>query len=118
MENPKMEWVVKSGKECLKSTFTGNFTEQNARTAADKLREAFNSRPTGRIILIWDCLEMNDYDHEARTIWQNLCKEYKDRIETIWVMTNSILIRMGASVISVFTSLKIKVVANENEIKI
>jgi len=118
MENPNIEWVQKSGKDCLKFTFTGKFTVLNATTASGKWREAFDSKPADKINLIWDCLEMDDYDHEARTVWQNLCKEYKDQIETIWVMTNSILIRMGASVISVFTSLKIKVVSTENDIRI
>ena len=118
MENPQMEWIQKTGKECLKFTFTGNFSEMNARAAAGKWREAFGSRPDEKITMIWDCLKMDDYDHEARTVWQNLCKEYKDQIGFIWVITNSILIKMGASVISVFTSLKIKVVSSEQEVQV
>lgn len=102
----------------MKFTFKGNFSEQDARTAVENWRQTFAAKPQDKIILIWDCLEMHDYDQQARTLWQNACKELKSQIDVIWVLTNSILIRMGASVISVFTSLKIKVVSSENDIQI
>lgn len=118
MDNPKIEWMEKSGKEFLRFTFTGKFTEQDALPALEKWRQAFAFKPGEKISMIWDCLKMNDYDYEARTLWQNACKEMKDQIDAIWVMTDSLLIRMGASVISVFTSLKIKVVSSEDDIKV
>ena len=118
MENPTIVRITKSRKDCLKFTFHGKFTEQDAINAAGKWRDIFTSKPDEKSVLIWDCLEMNDYDHEARTLWQNLCKEYKNQIEIIWVITNSLLIKMGASVISVFTSMKIKVVSSESEISL
>ncbi len=118
MENLKVEWITKSGRDCLKFTFFGKFTVQDAIPALEKWRQAFAERPEGKIPLIWDCLNMEDYDHEARTLWQDACKEMKDRIDTIWVLTNSLLIRMGASVISVFTSLKIKVVSSEDQVQV
>jgi hypothetical protein len=115
MDNPKIEWISKAGRDCLKFTFREKFTEQDAAASLDKWRQAFAGQAQ-KVPLIWDCLAMNDYDHEARTIWQNACKDMKDNIDVIWVITNSILIRMGASVISVFTSLKIKVVSSESDI--
>ncbi|MHB8791001.1 MAG: hypothetical protein ACYDBT_14115 [Desulfobulbaceae bacterium] len=118
MDNPNIEWINKSGKECLKFTFSGKFRDTDAVIATKKWREIFATRKQDKITLIWDCQNMHDYDQQARTLWQNACKEMKDQISIIWVITNSILIRMGASVISVFTSLKIKVVASEQEIQI
>lgn len=118
MKNPEIEWIQKGGKKCLQFIFHGKLSEEDARSAVEKWRQTFSSSSQEKIILIWDCQKMSDYDQQARTLWQNTCKEMKDRIEVIWVITNSILIRMGASVISVFTSLKIKVVNSENEIQI
>lgn len=118
MDNPKIEWTKKSGKDCLKFTFSGKFSDSDAAASTEKWRQIFSTKKQEKIILIWDCLEMHDYDQHARTLWQNACKEMKDQIEIIWVMTNSLLIRMGASVISVFTSLKIKVVSSEKDIVI
>lgn len=116
MDNPAIEWIKKSGKDCLKFTFNGKFSEKDAVASTEKWRQIFSTKKQEKIILIWDCLNMNDYDQQARTLWQVACKDMKDQIQIIWVLTNSILIRMGASVISVFTSLKIKVVSSEKDI--
>jgi hypothetical protein len=35
MENPRMEWVQKSGKSCLIFTFQGSFREQDVQTAGE-----------------------------------------------------------------------------------
>ena len=118
MDNPQIEWITRAGRNCLKFTFRGKFTEQNARLSLEKWKQAFAGHAREKTPIIWNCLEMEDYDHEARTIWQTACKEMKDEIEIIWVVTNSLLIRMGASVISVFTSLKIKVVSSESDIQL
>ncbi|MDD3618291.1 MAG: hypothetical protein RBR09_09355 [Desulfobulbaceae bacterium] len=118
MNNPRIEWIRKEGRRCLQFHFHGKFSETEARTAVEEWRQIIAAAPEEQVILIWNCLEMNDYDQQARTLWQNACKEMKNRIEVIWVITNSILIRMGASVISVFSSLKIKVVGSEKEIRI
>lgn len=118
MNNPRIEWIRKGEKECLQFIFHGHFSEKAAAEAVEKWRRTFSAAPEEKITLIWNCLEMNDYDHQARTLWQNACKEMKDRIDVIWVITNSLLIRMGASVISVFSSLKIKVVKSESELDI
>ncbi len=118
MENPAIEWIQKSGQDCLKFTFHGSFNEQNARTGIEKWREALATRPQQRVVHIWDCLDMKDYDQQARLMWSETCKEMKGQIEVIWVVTNSMLIKMGATVISVFTSLNIKVVRSERDVRI
>ncbi|GAB4338948.1 MAG: hypothetical protein Kow0089_11330 [Desulfobulbaceae bacterium] len=118
MDNPKIEWVRKGGRDCLKFTFQGSFRQQDAQPAIDKWREALASRPGERVVHIWDCLDMKDYEQEARTLWSEACKDLKDRIDVIWVVTRSMLIKMGATVISVFTSLNIKVVRSENDIRV
>lgn len=118
MENPKMEWVQKSGKNCLQFTFQESFGAQDAQIAIEKWREALATKPQERIVHIWNCLEMKDYEQQARTQWSEACKDLKDQIDVIWVITNSLLIKMGATVISVFTSLNIKVVSSETDIRL
>lgn len=118
MDNPIIEWVQKSGKNCLRFTFQESFKEQDAKTAIQKWCEALATRPEERIVHIWDCLSMKDYDQPARTMWSEACKDLKNQIDVIWVITNSLLIKMGATVISVFTSLNIKVVSSEADIRL
>ena len=117
-DNPRIEWMKKSGKEYLNFTFKEKLTEQDARVTIEKWRKAFQSRSGEKIILVWDCMIMRGYENEARIQWQNALKEMKEQIASICLVTRSNLIQVGASVISVFTSLEIKTVGSVDEIDI
>lgn len=118
MSNPKIEWTEKGGKTCLKFIFQESFGTEDAKTAVQQWRDTLKQKPGERIVHIWDCLAMKDYEQQARTLWSETCKELGNQIDTIWVVTNSLLIKMGATVISVFTSLNIKVVSSEDDIRV
>lgn len=118
MENPKIEWLKSYQQKCLKFTFNEKLTEENAIVGVDKWKNCFSNYPNNKITLIWDCKSMSGYDPNARNYWQAAMKEMKNQIDTIWLITNSVLIRMGASAMSVFASFKIKVVSSEQEIEI
>jgi endo-beta-N-acetylglucosaminidase D len=117
-ENPKIEWCQKLGISYLKFTFKGKLKESDALKAIKKWKEAFNTKSGEKIVLVWDCLEMENYDTNSRIEWQNALKEMKNQIDSIWLITNSVLIKVGARVMSLFTSLEIKIVSSENEINI
>ncbi|MBI5742094.1 MAG: hypothetical protein HZA16_15455 [Nitrospirae bacterium] len=114
--NPRVEWMQKSGQECLKFTFKGKFSEQMALMAISKWKEAFISKPGKKIVIVWDCLEMDGYETEARNKWQNALKSLKDQIDTVWLVTNSGFIKIGATLMSNFTSFKLKIVSSISEI--
>jgi len=115
--NLNIDWIEKSGKPCLKFTFGQNLTEKDAGEAIVEWRKAFQSKMGQAIVLIWDCREMKGYESAARVNWQSALKEMKSQIDTIWLITESNFIKMGASVMSMFSSLEIKVVSSEDEIK-
>ena len=116
MNNPTIEWKTIRGRECLYFTFNGKLIEADAQTAVAQWKTAFAAKPDGKIRLVWNCLQMKDYDKPARQLWQNALMEQKDRIQDIWLIAHSILITIGASVISTFTKLDISVVAKEEDI--
>lgn len=116
MDNPTIEWVHKSGELCLKFTFKGFFSGHEATNATSQWGEALSSKPRERIIHIWDCLEMDDYDQEAKKIWIENCKKFRVQIDSIWLISNSLLINMGARIISLVTYLDIKTVKSEEDI--
>ena len=118
MDNPKIEWIERSGKNCLKFTFQEHFGEGDVESAIERWREALATKPGERIVHIWVGLAMKDYEQQARAMWSEACKDLKGQIDVIWVITNSLLIKMGATVISVFTSLNIKVVRSERDIRV
>jgi hypothetical protein len=115
-QNPTIEWVNKPGKRCLKFVFTETLTASDAEAAIAEWRETFQSSEDQSITLIWDCKKMHGYDSAARIKWTDALKEMKSRIDTIWLISGSSLIRMGASVIGLLSSLKIKTVDSENKI--
>ena len=117
-ENPGLEWVQKSGRNCLKFTFEGTLTEEEAVQAIEKWREAFRSKPKEKIILIWECRRMAGYDTGSRVNWQEALKEMNNQIADIWLVTSSNFVKIGARVMSVFTSLNIHIVDSESDIEI
>lgn len=116
MDNPTIEWIHKSGEHCLKFTFKGFFNGHEATNATPQWREALSSKNHERIVHIWDCLEMNDYDQEAKKIWIENCQKFRGQIDTIWLINNSLLISMGAKIISLVSYLEIKTVKSEADI--
>ena len=43
--------------------------------------------------MIWDCQDMVSYDHKARNEWVTTLTRYGDRIDSIYVVSNSLWIR-------------------------
>lgn len=117
-ENPRIDWAAVSARQCLRFTFGERLTTREAELAIAEWREAFLSKKDEAIILIWDCRKMKGYDSAARSIWTDALKEMKPQIDTIWLITDSTVVRMGAYVMGMLTSLNIKVVASETEIGI
>ena len=117
-ENPRIEWSQISGKECLRFIFGERLTVKEAEVAISEWRKAFQSRIDKSIILIWDCNKMKEYDSDARVKWTEALKEMKSQIDSIWLISESQIIRMGASVMGFFTSLEIKAISSEAEIAV
>ena len=117
-KNPRIEWSQKSGRQCLKFTFEGILTSKDAAVAISEWKEMFQSKTGKSIILIWDCRKMKSYESGARVIWTNALKEMKSQIDKIWLISDSSLIRMGASVMGLVTSLDIKAISSESDIVI
>ena len=61
---------------------------------------------------------MKGYESAARAKWTDALKEMKPQIGTIWLISDSALIRMGASVMSMLSSINIKAISSESEIVI
>ncbi len=111
-----MELKQQDGRTCLKFTFAQKLKKDEAHRMIAKWRQAFAARPGQRIVLIWDARELTGYESGARTAWQEALQEMKLQIDTIWLISKSSMISMGASVMAVFSSLDIKVVSTESEI--
>jgi hypothetical protein len=105
-----------SRKTMLAVSFGERLKEKDAEAAIVDWRESFQSREDTKIALIWDCRRMKGYETGARLKRTNALKRMKSQIDTIWLISDSSLIRMGASVMAMVTSLKIKPISSESEI--
>lgn len=114
--NPQIEWRVINERKYLYFLFEGNFTKEDASQGVVKWRELMGPEQTKKE-LIWNCINMSGYKPEARIQWQKAITEHKDRIDIIWLITNSALIQAGARIMSLFTPYNFKVVKSEEDIK-
>jgi hypothetical protein len=115
-ENMEIKWRAIAGKQCLYFKFQGQFTEADAKSALGEWKAALAAQQAEKIVLVWDCLQMNGYELGARKIWQTALSELKGQVDTIWVISGSMIINIGARVMATFTKLNLKVVSNESEI--
>ncbi len=116
MENPKIEWTYVDKTGCLKFTFKGNFNKEDAKVAVEEWKRLFAFIKDELVIIIRDCSEMKAYDSMARTIWQKAIKEFKKQIDSIWLITESRMIKAGGMILYTFTSCNIKVVRSQDQI--
>ena len=93
-------------------------TEADAELAIVKWKEAFRQREGEKINLIWDCTRMQDYESGARTKWIKALFKMRPQTGEILLITKSPLIRLGATIMGVATSLRIKAVPSEQDIEI
>jgi hypothetical protein len=115
-ENPKIEWSSIAAKPCLKFTFNEMLTTEDAEVAVAEWKRAFQSKINGSIVLVWDCRKLKRYDSAAKAKWTETLKDLKSRIQTIWLISESPLIRMGASMLALATSIPVKPVSSESKI--
>ena len=59
---------------------------------------------------------MKGYDSDARVKWQSALKEMNTQIDSIWLISDSSIIKMGATMMGLFSSLNVKVIKSESEI--
>ncbi len=114
--NPIAERIVINGKECIRFTFNEVLTSLEAASFVTEWKRSFEEDFDEKVTIIWQCLDMKNDKTEARLIFQNALKDVKDKIETIWLVTDSILIQAEAEIISFFASYKIHLVKSEEEL--
>ncbi len=115
--NPKIEWKEIGAVKCLFFTFDGIFRKSDAQIAVEQWRSEMTQVATKKVTVVWQCLEMKNYEREARQLWQEALKEFESQIGMIWLVTDSVLIQAGAEIMSFFTYFEMKVVTSLTELE-
>lgn len=113
---PEICWRKFKDVHCLYFCFYGELSHEGAIDGIDRWQRLLEENPTGKVTLVWDARKMTGYEKEARRAWQDMLQRTKLQIDTIWLVSNSAFIRVGASVMSVFTRLKIRAVSDLHEV--
>ncbi|MCF6366643.1 MAG: hypothetical protein L3J35_10625 [Bacteroidales bacterium] len=114
--NFEIELFEIKNEDCLKFTFEGKFTQEQAVSGTEEWRQLFEGVGNEKTTLVWDCARMTGFENNARIIWQKTMKGLKRKIKCVWLISNSKIIRTGANLMSKFVGFKIKAVKSEKEI--
>lgn len=118
MKDTKIEWIQIDGVECIKFTFKDVFTHKEAVIASEEWKKSFSEKANQKVPVIFDAIEMKDYEALSRSVWQKTMTELKNQIDGIWLVTDSKIIAAGAKIMGVFTSFTIKTVSTADKINL
>ena len=91
----KIEWQTIRENRVLVISFQGYFSGEDAQLAAPEMVKQIQSE-TDLVSMVWDCLEMTGYESAARNEWERSLLLLKEKIKRIHVVSNSLVIRVGA----------------------
>lgn len=97
------------GENCMYFAFKGKFSTEASKLATKAWIEEFESNPTRKYTHLWDCTKMDDFDFDAKNDWMKALSNYSHQIEYITVVSNSVLIRGAARVMSKFSKLDLRI---------
>lgn len=100
----------------MRFIFGEKLTAQEAEMAIQQWKAAFQSKMDEPIVLLWDCQRMRGYENAARAQWILALKEMKSQIHSIWLITDSAVIKLGAAIMGSLTAQSIKAVSCESEV--
>jgi hypothetical protein len=107
-ERVKVVWEVRGSRKCLEFRFPQELTSAAAEEAIRAWRAELGSAGTAPLTIVWDCRRMKGYDSQARRIWQDALQEMKGRIATVWLVSGSPFVRLGAMLMGKALSIEIK----------
>ncbi|MCZ8215914.1 MAG: hypothetical protein O9262_06715 [Cyclobacteriaceae bacterium] len=111
-----VQQVRRAGKEFLRFEFNGILTPKKAQELCAQWEKYFVDQPDKTFVIVFNATNMDDYDPQARILFQKYLKGLSKQIDKIWVVTESKIILGGASIMSLIVGLPIKAVRSEEQI--
>lgn len=110
--NPDVRIIDIFGKDCIYFQYKGIFRLKDAEVALNRTVNYLKQNKDRKNLVVWNCLEIEDYETAARTMCQDAIKEYQNTIDEVYVIAKSPIIFAAVEIISFFTSIKIKIVSS------
>lgn len=108
------------GKNCLYFEFKGVFDDKLADEVLPQAKKILQNEliDDKTLCVVCSCKEMKDYDPMARVKFQKFLKNYEKNIKTMWIITSSKIIKYGGLLMDLVLPFSIKIVENEEQIKL
>ncbi|NNC69203.1 MAG: hypothetical protein HKN90_00075 [Flavobacteriaceae bacterium] len=104
-------------KRCLYFKFKGILNEESIELAIAKSKEFPMPKLNKKRILVFDCSSITDYDTKVRTLVQKTLKKSEGKVDTLWIISDSITILALAEILSFFTSIHIMAVRSADQLE-
>ncbi len=115
--NGNLELTQIQSKTAIIFHFEGILTQQKAHEFIKQWQIIFLGNESNKMVVIFDAINMSDYQPMARTLFQKSINELKSQIDSIWVISNSKIVKAGAAIMSIFSSFPITTIASLDDIK-
>jgi len=113
----KASWQTINDTACLVITFNGLFREADAESLYRYLSKQTSDLPEAtKTPIVCNCIHMTDYEAKARLVFQNFLQNNIQRLQGLWIITQSPAIKGGAKLMSKFVSLPIYVIDSEEKV--
>ena len=98
-----------NGKEFLHFGFRNKFSEDMSIKATNVWADFCNENPNQKFTHIWDCQNMTGFDNTAKNRWMDHLDKYNAQTEKIILVSDNIIIRGAARIMSKISKHKLDV---------
>lgn len=116
-QNSNVELIKKyeQGINFLIFNFKGKFTEAASIEACEAWCRVTRNSPSTSFVVVWKCDDMTGFEQGAKKSWMECLAKNEDQTEDILLISDNILIRGAARLMSKFGSYHLHVFKNESQ---
>lgn len=97
------------GKHCMYFQFKGTFDKKASELSTQAWTDEFEKNPDATYKHVWDCTNMKDFNYDAKKSWTDTLSKFENRIDEIYVVADSIIIRGAARLMTKFSRYDMKI---------
>lgn len=112
----KMEWFEEQQVRYGKFTFTNESTDQSNENVILDWKQKFAKQPKEKFILVWDCIELDDYESTCRMLLQETVQQTIHQIDRMWIISNPEITKAVPYLINFFEGINFKMIGLGNNI--
>lgn len=102
--------IIENVKNTLKFHFDGILSSDKIMDSIHEFKTKLAENPNQKFNVIWDCMEVEDYEISIREPWQIAIKNAENQLNQLIIITDSPLLENYAALMSMVTNINIQVI--------